>query len=1019
MKLQKRLSGLLVGTMILASMSQAVLASDYENHWAKEAIQKWSDKKVVEGYEDGTFKPKQDITRAELAKIIVEIFGLNHTSDAKSYSDVSASDWYAPYIAAVSSAGIMNDWDKLFNPNQVATREEAAYAIANAYKVSKGTADFEDVNQISDWATEKVGALASNGYIKGRPDGTFGPTDTLTRADVITMIDKITADLITTAGTYNQDVQGNLVVNAGHVVLKDMVVNGNLYIAEGVGEGDITLDHVEVTGTVFLEGSGENSCKVLNESKLGNVQINKANNKAVRLYGDKTSEIKKIDVDSKCIIEGPASFKVLNVVSEVEVEIRTAEIQELNVAVKATIILNSSAVLKNLSLDALTVLTGNGKIDQCKVNISGCKLSIVPNKTTFTNDKDKMTIGSKEYDKDTINKAAESSPSTSSGSSGGSGSSGNSGNNTPSTPSNPSTPSTPSTPDGAVTPNPGPVIEPGKEPVVIVPEIEKEKKIVDISYQTSIAVSNDTTIEQMAQLLPTEIVVIYNDGSSSKLSCTWGEIETSTDLVDVYEVIGKVNLPQGVTDPDKKLESIKVLITLQQQDQLMAPSKINILEDIDYIESEQSNLSVEVEFPQAVTTPGVLHIQIGDLQEQTVLVNEGDTSIEIDLDVSELAFGSHDIRAWFVSDEEESETITTSITKLEAVKEPDVVDGIEGLESAMEQATEELLIGLTVDATNITRAQLEAYDVNNNQTLVERIKGCRFYGTVDELGNMCTIMVEIDYKTMYEASKFYCEPEKEYVISDTASEVLDVAEYVINETITEDMDKYEKEKAIHDYIVANTAYGTPVEDSYASVYAVEGVLLDEVAVCQGYAEAMKLFMDMLDIECDVVLGTGISEEGEISHAWNLIQLDDNEWYHLDATWNDPTPDVPGHIIYNYFNLTDEMILKDHKIKDGMEYEPANGTEYFYYADIKVTTKEELGDRIDALLKADVLSGELYYTETIDANAFMIILREKMDANLIYGDYSCTGRSKEIDTGSNGYNGCDNGSVYGALFCNRS
>ena len=188
-RFQKRLATFVTGSLLIASFSPAIMASDYEKHWAKDAIEIWSDKEIIQGYEDGSFKPKQAITRGELAKIITEIFGLTNTSNAKKYVDVDEKAWYAPYVATISSAGIMNDEGKNFNPNQTATREEAAYAIANAYKVSKGTSNFKDSEQISKWASEKVGALAANGYIKGRTDGKFAPKDTLTRAHVITMID--------------------------------------------------------------------------------------------------------------------------------------------------------------------------------------------------------------------------------------------------------------------------------------------------------------------------------------------------------------------------------------------------------------------------------------------------------------------------------------------------------------------------------------------------------------------------------------------------------------------------------------------------------------------------------------------------------------------------------------------------------------------------------------------------------------------------------------------------------------
>ena len=406
-KFQKRLATLVVGTFLVTSVYSPILASDYENHWAKEAIERWKDKGVVNGYEDGTFKPKQAITRAELAKIIVEIFGLNNTSHAVKYSDVSEDAWYSPYVAAVSSAKIMNDSSDKFNPNEYATREEAGYAIAMAYKVSSGKSDFKDSNEISDWATEKVGALASNGYVNGRNDGKFAPKDTLTRADVITMIDKITADLVNKSGTYSRDIKGNLVVNSGDVVLKDMVVDGNLYIAEGVGEGDVTLDNVKVNGKVFLEGAGENSFKCVNGSKLNEVEVNKANNKPVRIYQDKSCSIEKVDTLSDCVIDGKGAFNEVNVESKCNVEIKQATVKTLNIRVESKIKTSSGSIIGTLICDAVVTVTGNGTIENCSVNIVGCKLEVAPKNTFFIDANIKISIGSKEYGKDNINDAVK------------------------------------------------------------------------------------------------------------------------------------------------------------------------------------------------------------------------------------------------------------------------------------------------------------------------------------------------------------------------------------------------------------------------------------------------------------------------------------------------------------------------------------------------------------------------------------------------------------------------------------
>lgn len=119
MKLQRRLAMLMSGTMLITAMP--VWANDYSKHWAKEAIERWSTNGVVQGYEDGSFKPNQKVTRAELASFVVRVFGLTEVSNAKKYDDVQEGQWYTKAINTVSSSGIMKDYGTSFRPNDFAT----------------------------------------------------------------------------------------------------------------------------------------------------------------------------------------------------------------------------------------------------------------------------------------------------------------------------------------------------------------------------------------------------------------------------------------------------------------------------------------------------------------------------------------------------------------------------------------------------------------------------------------------------------------------------------------------------------------------------------------------------------------------------------------------------------------------------------------------------------------------------------------------------------------------------------
>lgn len=157
-----------------------------------------------------------------------------------------------------------------------------------------------------------------------------------------------------------------------------------------------------------------------------------------------------------------------------------------------------------------------------------------------------------------------------------------------------------------------------------------------------------------------------------------------------------------------------------------------------------------------------------------------------------------------------------------------------------------------------------------------------------------------------------------YLSGDTSNldefqlEILDNAKRVIDEVITDDMDDYQKELAIHDYIVINATYDknmlsvfeTPSENS-DNPY---GTLVLHQSICSGYTTTFQMFMDMLEIPCISVKGSDDTYE---EHAWNMVLIND-EWYHIDVTWDDPVPDRnSGIALHHHFNVTDEHMLDRH------------------------------------------------------------------------------------------------------------
>lgn len=174
--------------------------------------------------------------------------------------------------------------------------------------------------------------------------------------------------------------------------------------------------------------------------------------------------------------------------------------------------------------------------------------------------------------------------------------------------------------------------------------------------------------------------------------------------------------------------------------------------------------------------------------------------------------------------------------------------------------------------------------------------------------------------------------------------VLNKATEIIDEIITDDMTDYEKELAVYNWQVKYVSYD---EDAFAAIpddienyyYKPYGVLRYHTAICVGNATTFKLFMDLLGIDCKIIHST---EEGE--HAWNMVCLDD-EWYHVDVTFDSGMDGVPG---YDYFNVPDSFKENEGYPWDRSEFPEANSLKYTYI--VKNAVEFENIDEVPQLIK---------------------------------------------------------------------
>ncbi|MGM9592588.1 MAG: S-layer homology domain-containing protein [Oscillospiraceae bacterium] len=148
----------------------------------------------IMGYKDGTIRPNNNITRAEVATIFFRLltdesreYYLKETND---FNDIPDTYWACPAISTLTNAGILKGFeDGSFRPSEPVTRAQMAAIIARFANLSEGTVSFSDIE--GHWAQKSIELAAGNGWINGYADGTFRPNEKITRAATMAMINRV------------------------------------------------------------------------------------------------------------------------------------------------------------------------------------------------------------------------------------------------------------------------------------------------------------------------------------------------------------------------------------------------------------------------------------------------------------------------------------------------------------------------------------------------------------------------------------------------------------------------------------------------------------------------------------------------------------------------------------------------------------------------------------------------------------------------------------------------------------
>lgn len=238
---------------------------------------------------------------------------------------------------------------------------------------------------------------------------------------------------------------------------------------------------------------------------------------------------------------------------------------------------------------------------------------------------------------------------------------------------------------------------------------------------------------------------------------------------------------------------------------------------------------------------------------------------------------------------------------------------------------EEILNGS--DSFTIYLKDMDINEINQINSSLDGVFGSgESYQQIGVVGNTYKkVKITIKKTPNYYAYAAYMKKEEIPDTETKAQEIYTVVKEILDTQITGQMSDYEKELVLHDYLTAHCVYSDEVNQQPESdIYRAYGALVNQDAVCNGYAEAMQLLLMCAGVNTKFVVGTA---DG-VDHAWNLVEID-GKWYHLDVTWDDPTPDQAENTIHPYFNVTDEIMEQSHSWQRE-DYPKADDMTYNYY-----------------------------------------------------------------------------------------
>ena len=304
MKINKLLS-IFLTVMIILSICVPVYADnemsffDIQGHWAEKIIKDKAERRFIKGYHDGTFRPDNDLTIAELITMVNRMLGLTKTKN-NDYTDLKGDEWYN---SEADKAAYYQYWQKTdFNGNNLAARLDILKILDSLLQVpaTDKISPFKDLEGLNEEGLDLVNHFYAAGYIRGDGQGNSMIFDILTRAEMLTFFENCLGYIVRTQEDVKDIPKGGRVTIIGQNIILDGVEIDELIISPGV-HTNVTIKNSEINNLIVLAESTDDiqTNILLTNTNVGGTQNPKGIKIEKKIMENKSSNRRKSTKDAE------------------------------------------------------------------------------------------------------------------------------------------------------------------------------------------------------------------------------------------------------------------------------------------------------------------------------------------------------------------------------------------------------------------------------------------------------------------------------------------------------------------------------------------------------------------------------------------------------------------------------------------------------------------------------------------------------------------------------------------------